>query len=394
LGTLHGTRGYLLASVPGAKERIVVLGAAGGVAVAYYLAARLGLALLSAPSDVAVFWPASGLAAGILIILNRRVRPAIVVGVIAGTLAANLMSDRGIWTSLLKGSCNAGEAVLVAGLIEHWFGRPFAFDDLRHVLGFAVTACLGAAASALGGAATITLLHTTAPFWDAWRTWFLSNGAGIVMVAPMVIGLGQVRRKPPSRAESIEAVGVLSLLGLISWYAVTHPTGSWLSFDADAIALPLLLWLAARCKPAFGIAGAFIVSLVVIYATTFGVGHFGDSALPTAERVGGAQVVIVMVTLYTLTLVALFTQRKEAEERLTKKSAALARLHEISSRLWRTRNLHEALDEILAGAIELLGADKGNIQVLDNSPGRVEDCGNPRLQTGISRLLQYSIGGG
>jgi PAS domain S-box-containing protein len=355
---------------------MIALGAAGGVAVAYYLAARLGLALLSAPSDVAVFWPASGLAAGILILANRRHSPAIVVGVILGAVAASLMSDRNFSTSLLKGFCYAGEAVLVAGLIERWFGRPFAFDDLARVLGFVAAACLGAAASALGGAATMTLFHTAAPYWDVWHAWFLSDGVGIVMVAPLVIGLGQVWRKPPSRAQSIEAIGVLSLLALISWITVAHPTGSWLSFDPDAIVLPLLLWLIARCEPVFGIAGAFIISLTVIYTTTFGIGHFGDAAVPLAERVSGAQMVIAMVTLYTLVLAALFTQRKDAEQglreserRLTRESTALARLHEISSRLWLKRDLRQALDEILAGAIELLGADMGSIRIWDSARG-------------------------
>src|SRR5262249_32175332 len=234
---------------------IAALGTAGAIAIAYFLAARFGLALLSAPSDVAVFWPASGIAAAILIISGRRVRPSLVVGVIVGTVAANLMSDRNVLTSVFKGFCNAGEAVLVGGLIECWFGRPFAFDDLRHVLGFVAAACLGAAASALGGAATMTLFHTAAPYWDVWRAWFWADGVGIVMVAPAVIGLGQVWRKPPSRAESIEAIGVLSLVALIGLQAIIHPTGSWISFDPDAVVLPLLLWLIARCQPIFGIAG-------------------------------------------------------------------------------------------------------------------------------------------
>jgi PAS domain S-box-containing protein len=189
------------------------------------------------------------------------------------------------------------------------------------------------------------------------------------MVAPLVISLGQAWNRPPSRAESIEAAGVLSLLFLIVSLAVTHPTGSWLSFDADAVALPFLLWLVARCEPTFAIAGAFIVSLTVISATIFGIGHFGDAGVPIAERVGGAQVVIVMITLYTLTLTALFAQRKDAEERLAKKSAALAHLHEISSRLWVKRDLRQALDEILAGAIELLGADMGAIRMWNSVRG-------------------------
>jgi hypothetical protein len=60
------------------------------------------------------------MAAGIFILSKQRFRPAIVVGVIIGTVAANLMSDRHVWTSLLKGICNAGEAALVAGVIEYW----------------------------------------------------------------------------------------------------------------------------------------------------------------------------------------------------------------------------------------------------------------------------------
>ena len=93
------------------------LGAAGAVAVVYFLAARLGLALLDQSSDVAVFWPASGIAAGILLLSGRRASPALVLGIVIGTVAANLMSDRSLSTSILKGICNAGEPVLMASLL-------------------------------------------------------------------------------------------------------------------------------------------------------------------------------------------------------------------------------------------------------------------------------------
>ena len=151
-----------------ARGWIITLGKACAVAIVYFLAARLGLTLLSMPSDVAVFWPASGIAAGILIVSGRRALPAVVVGVVTGTIAANLMSDRSLWTSLFKGFCNAGEAVLAAWLLVRWFDRPFRFGDLRRVLGFLAAAGLAAVASALGGAASMTLLnaHTTAPYWD------------------------------------------------------------------------------------------------------------------------------------------------------------------------------------------------------------------------------------
>jgi PAS domain S-box-containing protein len=367
--TLQGANRHLRIPALAAGEWAAALGTAGAIAIAYFLAARLGLAFLTRPEDVAVFWPASGIAVGIFIALGRRVRVPLVIGVVAATIAANLMGDRSLWTSLLKGFCNAGEAVFTTWLIERWFGRAFTFDDLRHVLGFVVAVCVGVAAFAVPGAATMTLFHTTAPYWDVWRTWFLADAVGIVMVAPLLIELDQVWRKLPSRAESIEGGGVLILLTLISLQAMTHPTGSWLSFDPDAVVLPLLLWLIARCHPIFGIAGAFVESATVIYATTFGIGHFGDAGVPIMHRVSGAQIVITMVTLYTLVLAALFAQRRANEAQLAKKSAALARLHETSSRLWLRRDLLQALDEILAGAIELMVADMGTIRILDTTRG-------------------------
>src|SRR5215831_6360684 len=207
---------------------ISVFAAAGVIAIAYLLAARLGLALLSARSDVAVFWPASGLAAGILITLGPRARRALVIGVLIGTVGAGLLSDRRLLTSIFNGSWNAGEAVLAAWLLERWFGQPFMFGNLRRVVGFLAAAGLATAASGVGGAFTLTLLHpeTIAPFWDVWREWFLSSWVGLVVIAPLVIGLAQTWRTPPSRREWIEATGVLGLTVVACSYTVVQKTGS------------------------------------------------------------------------------------------------------------------------------------------------------------------------
>ena len=195
-------------------------------AAAYFLAAQFGLAFRAEPSDVAVFWPASGIAAGALILFGRRAYPALALGVVIGTVAANLLSDRQLLTSFLKGLCNAGEAVLVSWLLERWFGQSFGFSDIRQVFGFVAAAAAAAAVCAVGGAAMMTALHTTAPFWDVWNAWLLSDGVGIVVVAPLVIALGQAWREPSSHGALPEGMGVLALLTLTSFYVVTHPAGS------------------------------------------------------------------------------------------------------------------------------------------------------------------------
>jgi integral membrane sensor domain MASE1 len=79
-------------------------------AIAYFLAARLSLVLLAELQGVAVFWPASGVAVGILLASGPRARAPVAIGVIVATVAANLLGDRNLWASLSSGFCNAGGA--------------------------------------------------------------------------------------------------------------------------------------------------------------------------------------------------------------------------------------------------------------------------------------------
>jgi integral membrane sensor domain MASE1 len=277
--------------------RLLPLGSTVGAAIAYFLAVRLGLAVLT--DGVAVFWPAAGLAVGSLVTMGRRGRGAVVIGVVAATIAANLMGDRSLWTSVFKGFCDGGEAVLTAWLIEQWFGGAFAFDDVRHVVGFIVAAGVAAIVSTVAAATSVTLLHAASSFWDVWRVWFLADVVGIVVVAPLLIALGQLWRELPSRADSIEGLAVLTASTLAGMYSVAQPLGSWATYDANAVVVPLLLWLTARCPPIFGIAGAFVWCITVVCALRLGIGHFGDPGIALNERLTGAQVAVAMVTLST-----------------------------------------------------------------------------------------------
>jgi PAS domain S-box-containing protein len=58
---------------------------------------------------------------------------------------------------------------------------------------------------------------------------------------------------------------------------------------------------------------------------------------------------------------------RESELLLSAEADELVKLNESSSRLWRSRTLQEGLDVMLAAVIELLGANKGNVQLLEGS---------------------------
>src|ERR1019366_2709774 len=103
------------------------------VGAAYFLAAQLSLGLLIKPDGVAVFWPAAGISSGVLIALGPRARWPVAAGAMAATVAANLMGDRDFRAATAFAVCNAAEALITAGLIQHYFGTGFSLDRLRQV---------------------------------------------------------------------------------------------------------------------------------------------------------------------------------------------------------------------------------------------------------------------
>jgi PAS domain S-box-containing protein len=301
------------------------------VAVAYYLAARLGLRLLTELEGVAVFWPASGIAAGVLIALGRSVRAPVAIGVVLATIAANLMGDRNLWSSVSSGLCNAAEALMAAWLIERWFGQPFGLDGLHRVLGFLVAAILATAIAAVGGAIAMDVFHTDAPLPSIWRVWFMSDGLGMVTVAPLIIGLGQLaRERRLSRRELNEGALALVVLAMLSAFAFVSPVGSWVTFVPIAVLFPVLLWVAARGRPLLAAAAAFIVAVGLVSTTTFGIGRFGDPSTAILERVRAAQVAMLVTTLCALVLAALFAERRRSEAAL---KAGNERLQDSNERL-------------------------------------------------------------
>src|SRR5262245_57048527 len=60
------------------------------------------------------------------------------------------------------------------------------------------------------------------------------------------------------------------------------------------------------------------------------------------------------------------TGPRVSEAGLAEEANALKTLYDWSSRLWQTRDLNEGLVEMLRASIQMMGADKGNVQILDD----------------------------
>ena len=294
------------------------------VGIAYFLAARLSLLLLSKPDGVAVFWPASGVAAGVLIATGPRARLPVAAGAAVATIVANLLGDRTLMGAIVFALCNAGEALLAGWLIEKYFGLGFSLDRLSHVLGILAAATVAAAVSGVGGTAGFLYFHNSAaPVLSIWQHWFASDALGILTIAPLIIELASAARKPPPRRELIEGILALVILTGISGTVIFLPRGHWGIVVPIAALFPLLLWLAARCRPVFASGAAFIIAFTLVWMTTFGIGYFGDSTLSIEQHVLAAQATILATSLCALVLASLFAERRQHEAALFEGQARL-----------------------------------------------------------------------
>jgi signal transduction histidine kinase len=297
---------------------------ATAVAIAYFLAAQLSFFLKTKPDDVAAFWPAAGVAAGVLIALGPGTRLPVAVGAVVASVPANLLGNWSLWTSLVFALCNAGQVLLMAGLIERYLGSAFSLDGLRQVLGLVAAAIVGTAVAAIGGTMGVVLVEgSTAPALTIWNHWLTSNVPGIVAVAPLLIGLVSAVRHPPPRSEILEGVVALVALTALSGLIVFLPREPWAVVALVALLFPLLLWLAARCKPVFAAAAAFIVALTIVWTTTFSIGMFDEKNFPIAERTSAAQAAILAVSLCAIVLASLFSERRESEACLARSNMML-----------------------------------------------------------------------
>jgi len=189
------------------------VGLAAAVGLAYFVAADFSVRLLVEPEGVAVFWPAAGISSGILIAFGLPAGWPALAGVVAATLATHLIISDPLWAGVALGLCNGAEALVIAGLIHHYFGADFGLVRIRHVISLVAAAVAGTAVSGIGGAIVYRLLQgPSASMLNTWQHWFASDAVGIIAVAPLVIGLACVVRRPPPLSEVIE--GMLALVAL------------------------------------------------------------------------------------------------------------------------------------------------------------------------------------
>lgn len=298
-----------------------LVGLVTAVALAYLLAAQLGLSLASVHTNVSPVWPPTGVAIASLLLFGRSLWPAIFLG----AFAANLWT--GVSTPTAAGIAigNTLEAVLAVSLLRR--GKPFStsLDSVSHVLRFLlfavilspiVGATVGNLSLCIGGAADCS------QFGRLWLTWWLGDGFGALVVAPFLLAWSSTSiHVSPSRSL---AEGALLQVALFVTAMVVF--GGWFpgnvkDYPLGHLCWPFLVWAVLRFDQRVLATAVVLLAGVAVWGTSNGYGPFvhgspNESLLLLQAFVGSG-------TLMALILFAVIRERKSVEAETLRLAAEL-----------------------------------------------------------------------
>ncbi|MFN2602463.1 MAG: PAS domain S-box protein [Gemmatimonadaceae bacterium] len=280
-GTLGDTSREATVLAVGRAAAIVIL-----TAVGYYVSARLGY-LLAIPRGVVTLWPPSGLMLGLLLVSHRRDWPALAFGALLGSLCSDLRSGHAIGFAIAAALANVIETLAAASLVLWRLRRPLVLSSLRDVgelvlgaavVSNAVTACLGA-----------TVLHVglRMPLASAWLIWWVGDGLGMLIIAPVIVGAVRAREFRTLRSRDwLEAVAIVVGL-IVVGEIVLGPAQLWAIRPGRYAVFPLILWAALRFGPFGGALATLTIAAISTWNAALGLGPCAgaQSGADTAAQV-------------------------------------------------------------------------------------------------------------
>lgn len=299
------------------------IGLAAALSLTYLAAAELGLSIAYVHTNVSPVWPPTGIAIASLLLFGRRFWPAIFVG----ALVANLLTDVSAPTAVGIAVGNTLEALVAAYLVNLTIGSSPALDSAGRVLRFVlyavllsptVSATIGNLSLCLGGHARWS------EFWQLWLTWWLGDGVGALVVAPLLLAWGRVSHQTWSLRRVVEGVLLLLLLFVTAMFIF----GGWFpggvkDYPLEHLCLPFLIWAALRFDQRLLTTAIIVLSSVAVVGTVRGYGPFVHGG--ANESLLLLQAFIGSTSLTAHLLFAVISERKKADEEKLRLSAEVRR---------------------------------------------------------------------
>jgi len=292
-----------------------------GVALLYYLFARLGYFLAFENTTALPAWPPSGIAFALVILLGRSVWPGITIG----SLVANIMAywnnpalgpQTIITISSVIAVGNTLEAVAGNYLVKVWIRDVYPFRHAKNAFRFLFTALFMCLAGAGIGTASLYLnaVISSEHIYETLISWWIGNVVGILLFTPFILSVARKIKITLSPSRIIEvSIYFISILGIYLLLQVDYLTLT-MQRALPLLALPFLLWLAFRFELIVAIAGVLIVSLISIYFTVNNIGPFVLAG--EANSMLLLQIFIGVISISTIILSATVKERLDVQHQL------------------------------------------------------------------------------
>lgn len=283
------------------------------VAVVYVVAARAGLQLDAVSGFATLVWPPTGIALAVLLLGGYRLWP----GIFAGALIANVWTGAPIVVAIGIATGNTFEALLGSYALKRVPGFRLSLDRVIDALALIVLAAgLATLVSASIGVASLRLggIVARADVMETWRSWWLGDAIGALLVAPPILVWATPPKKPPP-ARILEAVGLAASVLIASLLIFVSPVKtSARAFNQAYVFFPLLIWAAIRFGQCGAVTATFIVSAIAVWGTAMGNGPFVQSTLHGSLY--ALQTFMGMTAATFLILGASISERGRAENEL------------------------------------------------------------------------------
>ncbi|HUK35799.1 MAG TPA: MASE1 domain-containing protein [Vicinamibacterales bacterium] len=281
------------------------------IAALYLAAAKLGLTTAFTAHQVTLVWPPTGLALGVLVLVDFDLWP----GVLLGAFLANLAAHQPPAVAMAVAAGNTLEAMTGAWLLGRFVGTPMSQSWQRSMLAVVVfgalastmiSATIGVISLCVGG------LQPWSSFWSMWRTWWLGNAAGDLIVAPALLAFS-ARPRDVAWLQRLEIGTLVAGLSVTSVVVFARRFDNAVHYPLEYLVFPFLIWAAIR----FGLAGAAFANLltatIAIWGTARGFGPYASGQ--GDERLMLLQIFLSVVSSSGLLLGATVSDRDAARVR-------------------------------------------------------------------------------
>lgn len=277
------------------------------LATGYAALSEVGFHLVISPGNVAVLWPAAGLAAGVLQRNPMRRWPALLSAIAAANLVSNLAHGKPLLgMTLVFVAGNLIEPVLCALALS--VQRPATF--VSFLRSSAVAAFTAPAVTGVLVASALTA-GSRASWFDAFRSWAIGDALGIMLVAPLCAPLRLRREGERSLAETAIALAVVLTVCL---YVFAFDDGIDFVWRAYLLA-PVLVFVAIRFDLLTLSGSLLVIGLVGMWSLTHGLGALGADG-DQAQHVYAFQLLLAMFVIPTHTLNDLIRSNRRMTARL------------------------------------------------------------------------------